>query len=240
MSRYEKVYLILTTTFCVILVISNSVASKLFAMPGWPELALPVGLLTYPATFLITDLLAEVYGPKRARLTVYLAFAMSFLLLLVVQLSLALPAHPSWAVPGNPYGYQSTEEFQTAYESVFSINGKLLFGSMAAYLVAQLLDVTIFDTLRRWTKGSHLWLRNNVSTLVSQVVDTAIVGSVYLYWGLGMDFMTGLEIMYIAYIYKAIFALCDTPCLYLAVHGIRRYLENDEVVTNERFNQTPA
>lgn len=222
LNKSEILYLTLTTAFCVLLVLTNICGTKLFAGPFDPKNhALTTGILTYPLTFLITDIVAEIWGKKRANLLVFLGFGMSFLMLAIVQLSLYLPAHPYWVAPGNPYGYQSVQEYQNAFASVFSVNGKLLFGSMLAYMVAQLLDVRLFEFWRKFSKGKHLWLRNNGSTLISQLVDTAIVNSILFYWGFGWPFWQGVQVMLTIYLYKAILALLDTPFFYFFVWYLR-------------------
>jgi hypothetical protein len=107
---------------------------------------------------------------------------------------------------------------------VFALNGLLLFGSMLAYLVAQLIDVRLYHFWKRLTKGRHLWLRNNGSTWISQLVDTAIVNSILFYLGFKMDFWLGVEIMATIYVYKLILAAIDTPLIYLGVYVVKRML----------------
>jgi uncharacterized integral membrane protein (TIGR00697 family) len=153
---------------------------------------------------------------------VFIGFGMSFLMLLIVQIALFVPAHPYWMAPGNTYGYTSVEEYQNAFASVFSVNGKLLFGSMLAYAVAQLLDVKLFHFWKKLTRGKFLWLRNNASTLVSQMADTFIVNSILFYWGFGWELYQGLTVMAMIYLYKLLIALIDTPIVYLAIWMIRK------------------
>ena len=121
-------------------------------------------------------------------------------------------------------GKSAVEGYQHGFESVFSLQGILLFGSMLAYMVAQLLDVRLYHFWRKVTKGKHLWLRNNGSTMISQLADTAIVNSILFYVGFGMDFTTGLKIMVTIYFYKMMIAAIDTPLIYLGVHYMKRLL----------------
>jgi uncharacterized integral membrane protein (TIGR00697 family) len=223
----EGSYTVLTALFCSVLVISNMLAAKLFTLP-FLDFALPVGLLTYPLTFVITDVLSEVYGPQRTRLVVLLGFYMSLLMLLLVQVAIHLPPDPAWVALDNPWGYVSLEEYQRAYTAVFAPNGYAVLGSMLAYLLAQLLDVQLFHRLRLMTRGRHLWLRNTGSTLLSQIVDTAIVTFVFLHWGMGL----GLEVVYpltlYSYLYKVVFAFVDTPFCYMGVWLIRGSIAKEE------------
>ena len=232
MSRFAKypksdlIYLVLTCTFSVVLVMTNVVGVKLFRGPLDPAAhALTTGIITYPLTFLLTDVVSEIWGSRRANYMVGIAFFMSLLMLGIVQIALHVPAHPYWVAPDNTYGFTTAAEYQNAFNSVFSVNGKLLFGSMLAYLVAQLLDVRLFHFWRFVTKGKYLWLRNNGSTAISQLVDTAIVNSILFYWGFGWEFMQGVQVMFTIYFYKLLLALLDTPLIYASVYGLKRYLE---------------
>jgi len=222
-TRDEVLFLIFASAFSVLLVLTNIVGVKLFLSP-WRGDTLTTGIITYPLTFWLTDVVSEIWGKRRANFMVIIGFGMSFLMLAVVQIALHVNGSPAWVAPENRFGYEDVSQYQNAFESVFAINGKLLFGSMLAYMCAQLWDVRVYHTLKRWTKGKHLWLRNNGSTMTSQLIDTAIVNSILFYWGFGMEFWLGVEIMLTIYIYKMILAAIDTPFIYLGVHVIKRYL----------------
>lgn len=239
--RYERVYLILAATFAVLLVLTNIIGMKLFYAPAYSitssvlffiprdanGFALTTGILTYPLTFLVTDIVSEVYGKRRADFMVLLGFLMSLLMLGVTQLALWVPAHPYW-VPSEGGFYPTIEGYQHAYASVFSLNGVLLFGSMLAYAGAQLTDNWLYHFYKRLTKGRHLWLRNNGSTMVSQAVDTAIVNSMLFYVGFGWGFWQGVQVMLTIYFYKLMIAALDTPLIYLGVYLVRRVLGQGE------------
>ena len=219
----EQTYLILTTLFSVVLVLTNIIGVKLFQGPFNPTAhALTTGIITYPITFLLTDVVSEIWGLKKANAMVLIGFLMSFVMLIFVQIAMYLPAHPYWVAPDNPFGFETVNEYQNAFNSVFSVNGKLLFGSMLAYMVAQLLDVRLYHMWRRITKGKYLWIRNNGSTSISQLVDTFIVNSILFYWGFGWEFWQGISVMLTIYFYKLILAVIDTPLIYLSVAMIKK------------------
>ena len=231
---YERVYLVLASIFVVSLILTNVIGIKLFRAPFNPEFALTTGILTYPITFLVTDVVSEVYGKARANFMVVLGFFMSLLMLGIVQIALAVPPHPYW-VPSDGAFYADVDGYQTAFQSVFALNGILLFGSMLAYLVAQLIDVRLFHFWKTLTKGKHLWLRNNGSTAISQLVDTSIVNSILFFIGFGMDYATGFKIMATIYVYKLCLAVLDTPLIYAGVWLVKRSLglSWDEELTRE-------
>ena len=234
-TLYERSYLVLACTFVALLVLTNIVGVKLFSAPHNPEsFALTTGIITYPLTFLVTDLVSEIYGKKRADFMVILGFIMSGLMLVVVQIAIHVPAHHYW-VPYDPVldgpaahaFYETVDGYQHAFESVFSVGPKLVFGSMLAYLCAQLTDNYLFHFWKRLTSGKHLWLRNNASTWISQLVDTAVVNSILFYWGFGWDFWRGVSVMATIYVYKVLIAACDTPLIYLGVWGLKRILGDE-------------
>lgn len=217
-DRSNNIYIIFTTLFSVILILSNMIGVKIFKAPFFADLPLTSGILTYPITFIITDIVSEIWGSKRAKFMIYVAFGMNIVMLLFVKLILALPSHPFWVAANNPFGYESLHQYETAFSCVFSINDKILMGSMLAFLTAQLLDVKIFSKIKEMTQGKKLWLRNNVSTCASQLVDTIIVSMFVLIWGLKLNFTSALLIMGSEYLYKVIFALCDTPFVYFGTY----------------------
>lgn len=223
---YERIYLVLASGFVVALVLTNVIGIKLFQAPGYPSFALTTGILTYPLTFVFTDLVSEIYGKRRADFMVGLGFAMSLMMLVIVQVAMAVPGHPYW-VPAEGAYYATHHEYQTAFESVFALNGFLLVGSMSAYLSAQLVDNWLFHFWKRRTGGRYLWLRNNGSTWVSQLVDTGVVGCILFYGAFGMSWMEGLQTMGTIYVYKLILAALDTPLIYAGVAGIEWLLGED-------------
>ena len=234
-DKAETAFSVLMAGFVVVLVLTNIIGVKLFL--AFPELlpnglfgepiTLTTGILTYPVTFLLTDIVCEVYGQKRANLMVVTGFVMSLMSLVLVQIALAVPGSPVWPT-GNP-SYETVEAMQTAFDSVFTLPGILVIASMSAYLVAQLMDVRLFHFWKRVTHGRHLWLRNNASTMVSQFVDTIIVNSIFLGFGLGLPWDVVGKIIVAAYLFKLIFAALDTPFIYLGVAVLRRYIGAEAV-----------
>ncbi len=243
-TRYERVYMVLAATFVVLLVLTNVIGTKLFTSPFNPEWALTTGILTYPFTFLVTDLVSEIYGRKRADFMVVLGFFMSLLMLLILWAAMSVSPHPAWAgsgyyVDGWRMGAEATpgtglQGYQHAFESVFALNGILLFGSMLAYACAQFTDNWLYHFWKEFTGGKHLWLRNNGSTWVSQLIDTAIVNSILFYIGFGMEFWLGLQIMATIYLHKLLLAALDTPLIYLGVYVLKRILGEELVELAER------
>ena len=160
----DQFYLVLTGIFIASLVASNLIFQKFFT---WNFLGinfeLSVGIIAYPVTFLVTDLISELYGQKRANQVVVSGFFASVFTTLLVLVSVNASA-----VEWSPID-------DMTFSKVFGLTGPAFFASMVAYLTAQLIDVRIFHFWKRLTKGKHLWLRNNASTIFSQLVDTSVI-----------------------------------------------------------------
>lgn len=230
MPRSEATYVAFATLFGVTLVLTNIVGVKLFVLfadgrppwiPGAGALTLTTGILTYPVTFLLTDLVSEIWGRKRADLMVVLGFGMSLFMLAVVMMARALPPSELWV---NGSLGMDAAELQKAFDASFFYPGSLLFASMTAYLVAQLLDVRLYHFWWRLTRGRFLWVRNNGSTMISQLVDTVIVNSIFLRLAFRMDWRTIVEVIVAVYCCKVVLALCDTPFIYLGRAFLLRFL----------------
>lgn len=212
----EKIYLALAALFVSSLLIANIITFKLFTipLPGGLRLfdqefvVLAAGILPYPVTFLVTDLISELYGRKRADAAVWAGFFMSLYILLVIRLG-------AWVPPFGTDAY-TPGEVQELYVGVFGQSSRAIIASMTAYLIAQLFDVRAFHFWKRLTAGRHLWLRNNLSTVASQLLDSILVITILFYDVL--SFAAIVQIIVASYVFKVLFALIDTPLIYLGVH----------------------
>lgn len=214
MPYREKVFLVLAGIFITSLVMANLVGiTKIFIFLG---IGIPVGLIPYPVTFLATDLVSELYGEKRAQFLVLVGFIMNVFLVLVVTIGFYAPADPGWfeaiASSGEP-GKEHVFDYMYSY----MIRGTI--ASMIAYLVAQFADVKIFHFWKRVTKGKHLWLRNNGSTMFSQIIDTVAVMTITFVGVLPTEKI--IELIIYGYLFKAFVALTDTPFFYLGVRLLK-------------------
>lgn len=159
MNKPSGMLVTLLMLFAASIVIANAIAAKLFVVFG---VVMTVGAIVYPLTFLLTDVLNEVYGKRVARLAVWGGFAASVLLVLLTQIAIRLEVAPFMPEMGK------------SFEMVFGGVWRIVAASMAAYLIAQHHDIWAFQFWKAKTRGKHLWLRNNASTMVSQCIDTAV------------------------------------------------------------------
>lgn len=219
MKRYDLVFLILSAIFIASLIIANALAFKLIDvnLPLVGTIQLSMGVLPYPITFLATDLISELYGRKRANRLVWVGFGVSLYFLFFLIIGRYIPA-----------SQVQDPVIQEHYMGVFGQSIRAIFGSMVAYLVAQFLDVRLFHFWKRLTKGKHLWLRNNGSTLISQFVDTAAVVTILFY---GNPNINLFSLILAGYVFKLLVALVDTPLFYVGAHLFR----DIEAETGERW-----
>lgn len=208
----EKTYLILAALFVAALVTGNLIFQKFFTWNpfGWFEFQLSVGIIPYPVTFLVTDIISEIYGKKRANRVVLAGlFASAFMLGIIMVSNYAEATY--WSPVDD-----------AEFTKVFGFTFIAVAASLAAYLLAQLLDVQIFHFLKKFTEGKHLWLRNNASTFTSQFVDTFTV--LFLLCSFGViewKYFGGLLLN--GYLFKVLIAALDTPIIYVVVWWMRRY-----------------
>lgn len=208
----ERLYLVLAGVFIAALVTSNLIFQKFFSWSpfGIYTFELSVGILPYPVTFLVTDVISELYGRKRAnRIVLAGLFASLFTLLIIVV---------SDAAPSTDWSPLSGEE----YHKVFGFTFIGVSASMAAYLVAQFIDVQLFHFWKKVTKGKHLWLRNNASTFTSQFIDTLVILLLLCSFGV-IEWERFGKLLENGFIFKVLVAISDTPFAYLLVWMARRY-----------------
>jgi hypothetical protein len=196
MNGQEKL-LYMTGMFVACLLVANIIAGKLVSVLG---LLVPVAVFAYPITFLITDVVGEVWGKKTAKTVVWTGFLANIVMLALIYVAINYPPVPFY-------------ENQEAFRTTLGMTYRIVFASMVAYLVSQHHDVFNFHFLRVRTKGRHLWLRNNASTMVSQLMDSVIFVSIAFY-----GITPVIPIIAGQYAIKLIIAALDTPLCYLATH----------------------
>lgn len=222
LPRSQRLYLVVCVLFSVVVVLSNLITIKLFQIPALTEAAVPAGIVTYPLTFILVDMIAEVYGQRHAKFMVYLGLGAGAVTYGIIALAIALPPHHLWSLPL----LDGTTNQQRVFEAIFGLNGLIVGSSLVAYLLGQLVDVRLFFLLKRLTRGRYLWLRNNVSTLASQLIDTMLVTGAFLGWGLKMHPSAVLSVVFVSYSYKALLTIAGTPLFYCAVRYATRYINH--------------
>ncbi len=185
--------------FVASILLSNIIATKIIQVGGF---ILPAAVVLYPLTFLFTDVVSEVEGKKQAHHLVMMGFYMSVVMVLILSIVRILPAAPFW-------------KYQQAYEVILGSTPRIVVASMIAYLISQTHDVWAFHWWKEKTSGKHLWVRNNLSTVASQLIDSVLF--IGIAFG-GLFPVKTIAIMTISqYLIKVGIALIDTPFCYLLV-----------------------
>ncbi len=213
--KANNLYLILTGIFITSLVSCNLIFQKFFQIDiyipfvGNYTFEQSVGLLPYPVTFLVTDIISEIYGQKKANKVVTAGLISSLFMLLIVTVSDYVTA-TSWSpVDGD------------TFNQVFGLSGAAVFASMMAYLVAQYIDVRVFHFWKKLTNGKHLWFRNNASTVFSQFIDTfSVLFLLCIFDVIAWDRFSVLLLN--GFLFKVFFAAFDTPIVYIITYYIRK------------------
>lgn len=248
--RREYVFLALAGLFLGSLTMLNILGiSRFIDLSHWlgiPDdspirFSLAIGVLAYPITFLCTDFISEIFGRKRANMVVWVGLGLNIWVLFILWLGGALNPPQELNTTGLleisvvdgkvnvPYGY-------SFYQMRFYTFGAT-FASMLAYMAAQFCDVHIFHWLKTKTAGKKLWLRNNVSTLTSQLVDSVAVILITYYYANALPMQEGTSIslqlfffILSSYLFKVVFALIDTVPFYIGTKYLRKYLQVEDEV----------
>ncbi|MFW2404727.1 MAG: queuosine precursor transporter [Gammaproteobacteria bacterium] len=187
------------------ILLSNLQGPKLTVIFGMQT---SLGVIFYSSIFFATDLLSEKFGRAEANRAVLIGFSVS--VIIVVMLSLGLLFQPS----DRPASAEFSNDVHNAFITILDFTPRFVFGSLLAYLISQSFDVWIFHKIKEKTQGRHLWLRNNLSTMASQTIDTLLYSFV-VWWGV-VDLATALQLGVVKYLFKLAIAIIDTPFIYWA------------------------
>lgn len=207
----HRIYLVLAAIFICSLVVSNLIFQKFFYWNpfGWFNFEISVGLLPYPVTFLVTDLVSEIYGRRKANDLVLAGIFASVFSLGIIAVADVAPAMDASPIQ------------DAVFNKVFGATSIAVVASMTAYLFAQFIDIQIYHFWKRITGGKMLWLRNNFSTVFSQFVDTLNVLLLLCYYEV-LSWEQFWPLLLAGFLFKMLVALLDTPLLYGGVFIFRR------------------
>jgi len=226
LNRPLKLFLFSSAIFLTALVVGEATGSKfisilklpftinLFGMP-FQEVIMTAGVIAFPVTFIFTDLLNDLYGKRAVRFVSLVGMVMIIFEFVLLQAAIKAPTAAISPVPSE------------AFNQVFGAAGRIIFGSLTAYVIGQLVDISLFHWLKKKTQGKLLWLRATGSTFGSQLIDTLLVLSIAFYGQLKIQEI--LAVTLFNYAYKFIIAIIITPLIYLA-HWLMEIYLGKEVV----------
>jgi uncharacterized integral membrane protein (TIGR00697 family) len=234
-DRPTKLFLFICSFFVANALIAECIGGKIFSLEkllGLPvhtftilgqsglSFNLTCGVLLWPLEFVLTDIVNEYYGPKAVRRISYVAVSLIAYAFVMFYVSIHVPAADFWLGTGTQDGIPN---MQTAFVGIFGQGMWIIVGSITAFLVSQIVDVTVFHRIKRATGEKHVWLRATGSTIVSQLVDSFIVLFIAFKIGKDWTWQLVLAICIVNYMYKATVAILLTPLIYFIEHRIERY-----------------
>jgi len=224
-GRREWLFVFLAGLFITNAVTAELISNKLIEIPlkfgDWGPFVTIVGVVPWPVVFILTDLLNEFYGEKAVRRLSWITAVLIAYCFIIVSIALSLPAKE---IPGS--GLATDGEFSTVFGQAQSV----IIGSIAAFLLSQLLDATLFHWIKRKTGNKYIWLRSTGSTVISQMIDTVVV----LYIGFVLPGTIGMKDFFAIaptnYFLKLLIAILLTPLIYLGHYLVRRFLKESNHV----------
>ncbi len=234
-DRPTKLFVIFSAFFVANALIAECIGGKIFSLEkvfGWQPANLTLfgekglsfnltcGVLLWPLEFIMTDIVNEYYGPKAVRRISYTAVALISYGFLMFYLAMGMPPADFWYGSGTDNGIP---DMNKAFNGIFGQGMWIIAGSLIAFLVSQIVDVTVFHKIKKHTGEKKVWLRATGSTVVSQLVDSFIVLFIAFKIGRGWSWQLVLGICLVNYIYKFSMAIILTPVIYFVEKRIERY-----------------
>lgn len=236
-DKPTKLFIFIASFFVANALIAECIGGKLFSLErllGFEPSAfsllgeegltytLTCGVLLWPLEFVMTDIVNEYYGPKAVRRISYIAVALISYAFIMFYVAIHVPANREFWITS--HATNGIPDMQAAFTGIFGQGMWIIFGSITAFLVSQLLDVWVFHKIKKVTGEKKVWLRATGSTLVSQFIDSFIVLFIAFKIGNGWSFQRVLAIGLVNYSYKALMALVLTPLIYFIEFRIEKYL----------------
>jgi queuosine precursor transporter len=208
--RISDAFLVVTVAFVAALVAANLIAVKLAA---FGPLVLPAAVIVFPLSYIVGDVLTEVYGYARARQVIWLGFGANLFVVASIVVGQALPPAPFWS-----------ESDQAAYQRILGATPKILLASFAAYLVGEFANAAVLARVKVATAGRFLWLRTISSTVVGQGLDSLVF--------ITLAFGFNPTIIVSQWLFKTAYEVLATPLTYAVVGTLKR-IEGTEFFDRE-------
>ncbi len=241
-DKPTKLFLGFTAFFCCNALIAETIGNKIFSLEklfgfhpvnftlfgqGGLSFNLTCGVLLWPLEFVMTDIVNEYYGPKAVRRISYTAVSLIAYAFFMFYLSMGVPPADFWYTTAVADG---VPDMSKAYNSILGQGMWIIAGSLVAFMVSQIVDVTVFHHIKKRTGEKRVWLRATGSTIVSQLVDSFIVLFIAFKIGKGWSWQLVLGICVMNYIYKSAMAIILTPVIYVVERRIEKYVGHETAV----------
>ena len=217
----------ITAVFVTSLIVSNIIAVKLISVGPF---FLPAGILIFPISYIFGDVLTEVYGYARARRVIWIGFFCNLLAVIMIWLSIQIPPAPFWSAGS----LGSSESSQQAFRAILGFTPRLLAASFVAYLCGEFLNSFVLARMKMATRGRHLWLRTNGSTLVAQLADSSIFILLAFYDIIPSPVLGPMIVT--QWLTKSAYEAVITPFTYIVVNYLKRVEREDYYDRGTNFN----
>ncbi len=239
MRKEVKIFIILGAIFMANVLLAEFIGVKIFSLtktlglPNWSynlwgqsmSLQYTAGVLIWPVVFILTDIINDYYGKKGVQFLTYLAVAISIYAFIVMNAAINLSPADWWK---NVQVENGIPDFNKAYALIFGQGNNIIIGSLSAFVIGQLIDVSIFQRMKRTRVGSKLWVRATMSTIVSQLIDSFVVIYIAFYLGQNWPLSQVFSVALNNYIYKGLVAILIIPALHLIHLAIENYLGKEK------------
>lgn len=238
-DKPTRIFLFISAFFVANALIAECIGGKIFSLEkvfgltpssftlfGQPGLSfnLTCGVLLWPLEFVMTDIVNEYYGPKAVRRISYTAVILITYAFIMFYTAIKIPPADFWITSGVSIGIANMPD---AFSAIFGQGMWIILGSLSAFLVSQIVDVTVFHRIKRVTGNKRIWLRATGSTMVSQLVDSFIVLFIAFKLGKDWSWQLVLAICLVNYTYKFCMAIILTPLIYIIEKRIEKYVGKD-------------
>ena len=235
-DKATRLYIILGAFFVANALVAEMIGVKLFQLEtalglskadfsllGQEHLSfvLSVGVLPWPIVFIMTDVVNDYYGVRGVRFLTLITAVLIAFAFVVLYFAIHIAPAGFWITSSEAQG---VPDMQAAFTNIFGQGMNIILGSLAAFIIGQLVDAFVFRRIKRITGDNRIWLRATGSTVVSQLIDSVVVTYVAFFVFKGWSFALCTALVLTAYCYKLIVALLSTPLVYVAHVGVERYL----------------
>jgi queuosine precursor transporter len=223
-AEHSTLYVAVVAFFITDLLVSNVIAVKMispFTVFGFP-ITLQAADLIFPVTYILGDVLTEVYGFKRARKAIWIGFACNLFAACAIYLGQRLPSNPDW-------------HDQASYEAILGTQFRILAASFTAYLFGEFANSTVLAKMKIWTEGKYLWTRTIGSTVVGQALDSSIFCTLAFYGEPWMPNDALISLIVAQWVFKVCYETAATPLTYLVVNYLKRHEGIDYYDRDTRF-----
>ena len=230
-NKRNNIFFILSGIFITNAIIAEILGTKIFEFDFILNFNMSVGVILWPVVFITTDIINEYFGKKGIKKISYFTILLIIYVFIIIYMSTKLTPNNYWLNINSVDNHGNPFNIDYAYNIIFLQSTGIIIGSIIAFLIAQILDVIIFQKLKKMTKGKFIWLRATGSTLISQFIDSFVVLFIAFYllapndkvWSLSQVFSVGFD----NYTFKFIIAILITPLIYLAHYLIDNYMGKD-------------